>query len=102
MSQAQLSAMTIKAGASSLSIHLGDKQDYTSINIDSGVSSIVVKIPADSGVKLTVDGGLTDKHLADLSKTSDGTFESTDYLSSKKKVFITSKIGVSSFTIERY
>ena len=102
MSQAKLTAMNLKIGASSLVIRLGDKQDVAAVNIESGVSSITIQIPTASGVQLKIDGGLSSNHLADLTEVSEKTFESPDYNISTKKINIVSKIGLSTFTIERY
>lgn len=97
-----LKAMIIKTGASSMSVKLGDKQDVTSLVIESGVSSIVVKVPKGSGVHVKLDNGLTSNSLDGLVKVGDNTYESLGYGQSKKQINITSKIGLSSFTIERY
>lgn len=102
MSQAQLLATNINLGASSLMLRLGDKQAMTAVDIESGASSITVQIPASSGVQLRIDGGLSSNHLADLVKVDKNTYESANYQTSTKKINITSSIGVSSFTIERY
>jgi len=102
MSQAQLRDINVKTGASSLTLKLGSREDVTVVNIDSGVSSIVLKVPAGSGVQLKLKSGLTTKHLADLSEISKDTYESSGYIQAKNKINITSKVGVSSFTIERY
>jgi len=102
MSQAQLSAMNLKIGASSLIIRLGDKQDVTTVNIESGISSITIQIPTVSGVRLKIDGGLSSNHLANLIEVGEKTFESPDYNMSTKKINIVSKIGLSTFTVERY
>lgn len=101
-SSAQLDEMNIKAGASSLKVKLGSIENISNLNIDSGASSIVVKVPSGIGVKLKIEGGLTTNHLADLNETVKNTFQSPNYSQSQKQINITAKIGVSSFTIERY
>jgi hypothetical protein len=102
MFKAQLRAINIKTGASSLTLKLGDIENLTDVNIESGVSSIVIRVPSVSGVQLKLEGGLATKSIADLSKVSENTYESSGYSNSKNKINIVSKIGVSSFTIERY
>ncbi len=102
MSKARLSSISVKTGASSLVVKLGDLMNSTSVKIDSGVSSIKIQIPKDSGVQLDLQSGLTSNNLADLQKSSSGLYESSNYSNANKKVNIISKIGVSSFTIERY
>lgn len=101
-SQAMLKEMNIKAGASSLNMKLGSVVNSTNLNVDSGASSIVIKVPSDTGVRLKIEGGLTSKHIDNLTEIVKDTFESPNYSQSKKQINITAKIGVSSFTIERY
>lgn len=101
-SNAKLREMNIKAGASNLNIKLGKIENVSNINIDSGASSVVLKIPSGVGVRLSLEGGLTTKYLSDLNKTTDNVFESPDFSKSKQQINIVAKIGVSSFTVERY
>lgn len=102
LSLAKLNAVDINMGASSLVLKLGANQSLANVNIDSGASSITVRVPNESGVKLYIDDGLNSKELADLKLSGDKTYESNNYNSASKKIDITAKIGVSSFTIERY
>lgn len=101
-SNAKLKEMNIKAGASNLNIKLGKNENVSNVNIDSGASSVVLKIPSGVGVRLNLEGGLTSKYLSDLTKTAENTFESSDFSKSKQQIYIVAKIGVSSFTIDRY
>lgn len=102
LSQAKISNMDIKAGASNLDIKLGSKTSVLDLNIDSGVSSIVVRVPKNSGVQVMMDGGLTSEDMADLKDVGDDYYESDGYASAVNKINISAKIGMSSFTIERY
>lgn len=102
LSQAQLQSLTVKAGASSLDLKVGNRQDMTAVAIDSGVSSVVLRVPNGSGVRLVLDGGLTTKRLADLADTGNDTYESPGYSQATKKIAVTAKIGVATFSVERY
>lgn len=102
VSKAQLQSATIKIGASSLTLKLGDKEDAVNVNLDSGVSSITIRVPEKSGVRLRLESGLTSKNIADLDKVSENTYQSSGYDGSEHKINIDGEIGVSSFTIERY
>jgi cytochrome c oxidase subunit IV len=102
LSDAKLNMVDIDMGASDLTLKLGKNQSLANVTIDSGASSILVRVPTESGVKLVTEGGLSSKELADLKLSSDKTYESNNYDSAISKINITAKIGVSSFTIERY
>lgn len=101
-SEALVDLIDIDMGVSDLDLILGNRQKLTEVEISSGVSSIKVKIPESSGVKLNIDEGLTTKKLADLSKVDEGIYQSADYEKAQNKVEIIAKVGVSSFTIEKY
>jgi hypothetical protein len=102
LSQAKVENITIKTGASSTTLKIGDKVDQVAADIESGVSSIVIRVPSGSGVKLNISNGLTSKHLADLEDRGGDMYESPNYDTATKKIDITAKIGVASFTVERY
>lgn len=102
LSLAKLKLVDIDMGASSLVLKLGNVQNLSEVKINSGASSITIRVPNNSGVRLTLDGGLNSKELADLKGTTENTYESVNYDSADKKINITGNIGVSSFKIERY
>jgi len=102
LAEVKVTDINLKSGASSTILTVGDKTKNVDISIESGASSIVVRVPIDSGIKLNLDGGLIEKKLADLSEKDSNLYQSSNYLDSKNVVNITAKIGVASFTIERY
>lgn len=101
LSQAMLQSLTVKAGATKLDITLGDKVDVTNVDIESGASAVVIRVPSGSGVRVKLDGGMVASHMADL-QNNNGTYESTGYDSASKKIDVTGRLGLASFTIERY
>lgn len=98
----KLNSLSLKSGASSIDIKLGSILDNSNIAIESGVSSITIKVPTGVGLRLSLESGLASNKLNDLSKVDDNTYESADFANSIKKINIVAKIGVSSFDIERY
>ncbi len=98
----EATTVSLKSGASSTTLTVGDKANNVDINIESGASSTVVRIPKDSGVKLILDGGLIGKELADLKEISSDVYQSSNYSDSKNIVNINVKLGAASFKIERY
>lgn len=102
LSDVKLQGISVKSGATELNLTLGNKSNRTSVDIQSGVSSTIVRIPKDSGVNLTLHGSLSSNHLSDLVSTGGETFQSPGYESASNKIDIVASIGVASFTIERY
>lgn len=102
LSQARITNVSLKTGASSTVLKLGDAENVTSVSVDSGASSITIRVPSGSGVRLNISSGLTSNNLADLENKGKGVYESPGYSSASKVVNIDAKIGVASFTVERY
>lgn len=98
----RLNNLKINTGASNLDIRIGSLEKNINLDIDAGVSSIVIKVPSDSGIEVNIEGGLNSKSMLDLQKISDSLYRSSDYDKSENKIVISSNIGVSSFTLERY
>ena len=102
VSEAQLTAMDIRAGVSNIVVKLGNREDLANVYVESGVSSIIFKIPEGSGVQLKLEGGLISKNISGLEEITDNVYQTTGYEQAKKQVNISGEIGVSSFSVERY
>lgn len=94
LSKVKTTSVIVNTGASSLDLKLGNTISDIDVEIESGASSITVGVPESSGVKLDITNGLVSSDLDELDKV--------DYASAANKINIEAKIGVSSFTIERY
>ncbi|HPF30707.1 MAG TPA: DUF5668 domain-containing protein [Candidatus Saccharibacteria bacterium] len=97
-----LESADIKVGVSKLLLKIGEKVSKVDIKINSGVSSILVSVPKESGIKLNLEDGMASKNIADMIEIDDNIYESSDYDVSKNKIDISAKIGISSITVERY
>jgi len=94
--------LQLKAGASSLKIRLGDLADTSSVDINTGASSVVLYVPSSVGCRVYDHAELSSKSFEDLVKDSDGRYHSANYEEAKKKVFVDIDAGVSSIKIRRY
>ncbi len=102
LEEVEVTAVNLKSGASSTTLTVGDRAKNVDINIESGASSTVVRVPKDSGIKLSLDGGLIGRELADLKEIGSGVYQSSNYSDSKNIININVKLGAASFKIERY
>lgn len=102
LSDVILTEALIKSGASDVEIKLGDRQDTSSITIDAGASNVVLLVPKNVGVKLSLEAGLSSRETADLVSKGEDNFESEDYEQSDKQIEIKAKTGLSNFTLRRY
>lgn len=102
VSKSKVDDVTLKAGASSSRLTLGDRADLIKVNVDSGASSVTIRVPKASGVSLKIDGGLVSKHLADLREITENYYQSDNYDKASKRIEIVADIGAANITIERY
>lgn len=102
LTNTKLRSLDINAGASSLDMTLGAKEPKQTVSIDSGASTITLRVPKESGVSLTLHGGLNSKNLADLKSINEDTYQSPNFATAKQQIAITADAGVANFTIVRY
>ncbi|MFZ2125741.1 MAG: toast rack family protein [Candidatus Saccharimonadales bacterium] len=102
LSEARLTNLSVKAGASSTVITLGDKEANLNVDVDSGVSSTTLRIPKDSGVAMNFEGGLSSREFDDLKEISEGEYQSDNYETATNRITINADAGLASFKIERY
>lgn len=101
-SRTKLEDLTLESGASAVRLVLGEKMTRQKVRIDSGASSVTVRVPKHSGIKLEIDGGITSKDVANLTKVDDEKYQSDNYGSARNKIDIEADLGLASFTLERY
>lgn len=96
--------ISIDMGAGDLEFTMGDKNDFTSIDIDAGASNIVLNLPRDIGLKVQLDGGLNSINLdtLDLIEPEKNKFESKNYGDSTSKYEIDVDMGVGNFKVNYY
>lgn len=102
LSHYKVNDLTIETGASNSKIKLGDKSDETNVDIEMGVSKLILEIPKNVGCKIDSELSLVSKHFDGFNKKENGIYQTENFESSKKKIFVNVKGGVSSFKILRY
>jgi len=102
LSMLHLTSLRLEAGASHTELKLGNKVRELKVDINSGVSSLKIMVPKDSGVSLKFEGGLSSKDVADLKEYSEGEYRSDDYSTAADKIDLVVDAGLSSLDIVRY
>jgi hypothetical protein len=94
--------VTLKGGAAAFDITLGSKFNNATLNAETGVASVKVKIPKSVGCHLNVKSGLSTKNFEGFTNLANGDYETPGFAKSATKVYINFKGGVSSFEVKRY
>lgn len=98
----KIRSLDVEGGAASINLVLGDEYDETNVTLESGASSVVIKVPESSGCKLSLESVLSSKELMGFEKLDRGEYETPNFDEAANKVYIDAEAAVSSFTIIRY
>lgn len=102
LSTLSLQSLVLKTGASSIDLKLGVQQVRQDITVESGASSVTLRVPAAAGVRVETNSGLSSVDFEAVDKIADSVYESAGFSSAEEQITIRAKIGVSSLTIKRY
>lgn len=93
---------TLKGGAAAFNITLGNKFNNTTLNAETGVASVDIKVPEQSGCRINVNSGLSSKEFVGFNNLGKGVYETSNFNQSANKIYIHLKGGLSSFEVIRY
>jgi len=94
--------LDIDGGASSINLRLGTLQPESKIKINSGASSITIKVPREFACEVNTSTVLSSKDLEGFNKVGNGTYVTPDFSEKAKNIVIDVEAAVSSLTVERY
>jgi hypothetical protein len=98
----KISDLTIEGGAAAIDIKLGDKYPETKVNIETGASSIKVKVPEASGCDLNITSVMSGKNISGFEKIDHGHYRTDNFNSAENKIYLVVETAVSSYSIVRY
>lgn len=89
-------------GAAALDIKIGDRLDITDVVVKTGVADVKLNVPEGSGVLIKTKTGLSSKDFDGFNKIDNGNYETSNFKTAKKKIFINLDGGLSNFEVNRY
>jgi hypothetical protein len=98
----RVNRLRVNAGAASMHLTLGDRQPETSVDIDAGASSIVLRVPSSAGCEVNLDAMMSSKKLPGFNREGKGRYVTDNFETATQKVHIGLDAGVSSIRVERY
>ena len=102
LTEFKIDDLTLKGGAASFKIKLPEPQNVTNMNVETGVAEVNIRIPESAGCRIKVETGLSSRDFSGFTKQSDGSYTTSNYDSSAKKIMINLKGGLSEFNVNRY
>lgn len=98
----KIRTLNFDGGAADVNFKLGDLLPITDVNVKTGVADVKISIPESSGCRIKTKTGLSSKDFNGFKMISEGVYETSNYQSSTKKIFINFDGGLSSFEVNRY
>lgn len=102
LSQYKVDELKVDAGASSIKVRLGDRSEETRVKIKTGASSTEIDVPQSVGCEVRLETALSGKRIRGFEKISSNHYQTADFDTAKKKIYIDVKAGVSSVRVYRY
>lgn len=102
VSKFKIRNMKVEGGAAAFNIKLGQPLKTTRLDVETGVSDVQVKIPADAACSVETDSGLSSNKFDGFNKTSDDHYETPGFRNAANKIYIRLSGGVSDFKVNRY
>lgn len=89
-------------GAASLDIKIGDLLPVTDVTVKTGVADVKINIPEGSGCMIKTKTGLSSKDFDGFNKIDNSNYETPNYKTATKKIFINLDGGLTNFEVNRY
>lgn len=102
LSPYRIDEVRIDGGAASFKVKLGDRSEETHMRVRTGASSVEIQVPESVGCELNIVAPLSGKHFPGFEKVGSRIYQTDNFESSAKKIFIDVDAGVSSLRVNRY
>ena len=102
LSNFKIRNVNLNGGAAAFDITLGSKFNNTTLNAETGVASVEIKVPKGSGCQINVTSGLSTKDFNGFVNLGKGVYETSNFAKSSSKIHLNLKGGLSSFEVMRY
>ena len=102
LSEFKIQDIKIDGGAAAITLKLGNKHVETNVDIDTGASSITIKVPESSGCEVITSTVLSSKTLKGFVKKNKQTYRTENFEVSENKIYISIDAAVSSLNVRRY
>ena len=100
LTELQVQDLVLKTGASSTEVDLPAHTDHTHVKLESGVASVILRVPEGVAARIEVDGGLLDAQIdTDRFPRTNGGYQSSDYDTAAQRADIDIDAGVGSVQV---
>lgn len=98
----KVGSVSLSTGAASCNLKVREfATDTMNIEVEAGAASVRLVLPKDAGVQIRKETALSSAHFDDFKEVSDDLFQTDNFSSAKKKIFLKIEGGVASFYVSR-
>lgn len=94
--------LDLKGGAAEFKLKLGALLDTVNVNVKTGLASVNIEVPEGVGCSIRSTSGLSSKEFGGFQEKGRGVFETSNFQTSPKKIFLVLNGGLSELKVKRY
>jgi hypothetical protein len=102
LSKFKIKELNLNGGAGSFDIKLGQPLTSTNVDIETGVSKVVIQIPENAACRITSESGLSSTDFIGFIGKGNNVFETQGFDAAANKITIHMKGGLSKFKVSKY
>jgi hypothetical protein len=95
-------SLKLSGGAAAFDVKLGQPLATTNVNVSTGMSAVVISIPANAACRVVSSTGLSSTDFEGIHKKADGVYETPGYATAATKFNIKMSGGMADFKVKRY
>jgi hypothetical protein len=102
LSKFKVRSLKLSGGAAAFDVKLGQPLATTNVNVSTGMSAVVISIPANAACHIVSSTGLSSTNFEGFNKQGDGTYETPGFANARNKFYIKMSGGMADFKVEKY
>lgn len=102
LSPFKINHLSVKGGAASYNIKLGEPLQKTTVFVETGVSEIEIAVPKQAACKITVESGLSSNDFEGFIRQPDGSYITENFTNSSNIILLNLEGGLSKFKVVQY
>ncbi len=102
LSKFRVNRLKVETGIAAVKLKLSDLLDESNVEVKSGIAKITLDVPKNVGCRINLEGAMNSKTFAGFKKIGNNRWETDNFDTAQKKIYIDLESGLSSITVTRY
>lgn len=102
LSKFKVRSLKLSGGAAAFDVKLGQPLATTNVNVSTGMSAVVISVPANAACRIVSSTGLSSTDFEGIHKKADGVYETPGYSTAATKFNIKMSGGMADFKVKKY